>query len=258
MKIAVLVKEVPDTYGDRYLNLETGLVDRGRSEAVIDEICGRALEVAVSYAERESDVEVVAVTVGPESAAETLRQAMAIGAGSAVHVLDPELRGADMLLTAEALAAAITRLEADLVLAGNQSTDGLGGMVPAMLGELLGWPHATNLATIEIGPSSVSGRRTTDHGSAEIEAPLPAIASVTDRHPEARFPTFKSVSAAKKKPITTWSLTDLGVTADEDSVPRSIMLSVAESPPRQGGTKIVDDGTGGEKIAEFLADRGLV
>lgn len=258
MKIAVLVKEVPDTYGDRYLNLETGLVDRGRSEAVIDEICGRALEVAVAHAENSADTEVVAVTVGPESAAETLRQAMAIGADDAVHVLDPNLGGADMLLTAEALAAAISRLEADLVLAGNQSTDGLGGMVPAMLGELLGWPHATNLATIEIGQDSVSGRRTTDHGSAEIEAQLPAVVSVTDRHPEARFPTFKSVSAAKKKPITIWSLAELGVTADEDSVPRSIMLSVAESPPRQAGERFVDDGTGGEKIAEFLEQKGLV
>lgn len=258
MKIVVLVKQVPDTYGERELDLETGLVDRGASDAVIDEIGGRAMEVAVSYAEEHQGTEVVAATVGPEPATATLRDALAIGADSGVHVVDPELHGADVQLTAEVLAAVVERLGADLTLTGNQSTDGLGGVIPAMIGELLDRPHVTNLDRIEISEQGVSGTRAFDHGSKEVTAPLPAIVSVTDRLPDARFPSFKGVSAAKKKPIETLSLADLGVAAEDPSAPRSILLSVAARPPRTGGVKITDEGDGGTKIAEFLEENRLV
>ncbi|MBS1881223.1 MAG: electron transfer flavoprotein subunit beta/FixA family protein [Actinobacteria bacterium] len=258
MKIAVLVKQVPDTYEDRHLDLETGLADRGASESVLDEIGGRALEVAVSQAEAADGTEVVAVTVGPESATTALREALAIGADSAVHVVDPELSGADVQLTAEVLAAVVERLGADLVLAGNQSTDGLGGVVPAILAELLERPAATNLDAIEIGADGVSGRRASDHGAISLTAPLPAVASITDRLPDPRFPNFKSTSAAKKKPIENLSLADLGVAAEDPSMPRSILVSVAARPPRNGGVKINDEGDGGTRIAEFLEQNRLV
>ncbi len=259
MKIVVLVKEVPDTYGDRALDLETGLTDRGASEAVLDENDGRALEVAVSYAEQHAGTEVVAATVGPETATATLRQALAIGADRAVHVLDPQLLGADILLTAEVLAAVVTRLGADLVVTGNQSTDGLGGVIPAAIAELLSRPHATNLDAIEISAEEgITGTRASDHGAMQLSEPLPAIVSITERLPEARFPSFKSVSAAKKKPIETLSLADLGIIAEDPSVPRSILVSVSARPRRAAGVKVTDDGDGGNQIAEFLEQSRLV
>ncbi len=130
MKIFVLVKEVPDTYGDRTLNLETGLADRGAGDVVLDEITERALEVALSYADKNEGTEVVALTMAPESATASVRRALAIGAASAIHIVDEQLVGADLGLTAEVLAAAIRRGAPDLVITGNLSTDGAGGVLP--------------------------------------------------------------------------------------------------------------------------------
>ncbi len=258
MKIVVLVKEVPDTYGDRELDLETGLTRREAGEAVLDEIGARALELAASYAEEHAGTEVVAATVGPESATATLRQALAIGADSAVHVVDPALLGADVQLTAKVLAAVLTRLAPDVVLTGNQSTDGVGGVIPAILAELLDHPHATNLDAVEISEEGVQGTRSFDHGTMQVTAPLPAIVSITDRMPDARFPSFKDVSAAKKKPIETLSLAEVGVVAEDPSVPSSILVSVAAQPPRTGGVKVTDEGDGGTRIADFLEQNSLV
>jgi electron transfer flavoprotein beta subunit len=172
--------------------------------------------------------------------------------------MDPGLLGADLQLTAEVLAAVVARLDADLVLTGNQSTDGLGGVVPAIIAELLSRAHATNLDAVEISEEGITGTRAFDFGAMRISAPLPAIVSVTDRLPDARFPNFKSVSAAKKKPIETLSPADLGVVADDPSVPRSILVSVAARPPRTGGVKIADEGDGGIRIAAFLEQNRLV
>ncbi len=133
MKIVVLVKEVPDTYGDRKLNLETGLADREASEAVIDEIGERALELALKYADANEGTEVAVLSLAPGGATSTLRKGLAMGAGSATHISDEALRGADLGLTAETLAGAIRRVGFDLVITGNVSTDGSGGMIPAML-----------------------------------------------------------------------------------------------------------------------------
>ena len=143
MKIFVLVKEVPDTYGDRKLSLETGLADRSAGDVVLDEITERALEVALSYADKNPDAEVTALTMAPESSTATVRRALAIGAASAIHIADDELVGADLGLTAQVLAAAIRRGGADLVITGNLSTDGSGGVIPAMLAEHLGYAQAT-------------------------------------------------------------------------------------------------------------------
>jgi electron transfer flavoprotein beta subunit len=258
MKIVVLVKEVPDTYGDRKLSLETGLADRGASEAVLDEIGERSLEVALSYADAHAGTEVVVLSMAPESAAATVRKGLAMGAASAVQVVDEALRGADLGLTAEVLAAALRRVGFDLVIAGNQSTDGSGGVLPAMVAELLEVPHATALSTVEIGEDAVRGTRMSDGGSMTVSAPLPAVVSITEALPDARFPNFKGIMAAKKKPFETLTLADLGVDADDLSTPRSIMLAVSERPPREAGVKIVDDGDAGEQLAQFLATNRLV
>ncbi|MFT4259892.1 electron transfer flavoprotein subunit beta/FixA family protein [Microbacterium sp.] len=258
MKIVVLVKEVPDTYGDRKLDLETGLADRAAGDVVLDEITERALEVALAYADKNAGTEVVALSMAPESATASVRRALAIGATSAVHIVDEELRGADLGLTAEALAAAIRRAQPDLVITGNLSTDGSGGMIPAMLAEHLGFVQATALSAIEIAADAVSGTRATDAGPQQITAPLPAVVSITEALPEARFPNFKGIMAAKKKPLEQLSLADLGVSADPSAAARTIMTSVAEKPPRAAGVKITDEGDAAAQLVEFLAQNRLV
>lgn len=258
MKIVVLVKEVPDTYGDRILNLETGLADRGASETVLDEICERALEVALRHADAHADAEIVVLSMAPVESAPTVRKALAMGAHSAVHIADEGLIGADLGLTAEVLAAALRRVGFDLVIAGNLSTDGAGGVIPAMLAELLDVPGATSLNTVEIAEGTVTGERASDGATMQVSADLPAVISITERLPDARFPNFKGIMAAKKKPFETLTLADLGVDPEDPAASRSIMLSLAEKPPREAGITIVDEGDAGEKLAEFLVQNRLV
>ncbi|GAB3119459.1 electron transfer flavoprotein subunit beta/FixA family protein [Glaciibacter psychrotolerans] len=258
MKLIVLVKEVPDTYGDRTLNPATGLAERAEGENVLDEICERALEVALGYADGNPDAEVVLLSLAPERAQATLRKGLAMGAGSAVQILDEALVGADLGLTAEVLAAAITRIGFDVVITGNQSTDGSGGVLGVMIAELLGVPAVTNLTSVQFEADTVSGERATDGGAMRISAALPAVVSITESLPDGRFPSFKGIMAAKKKPYEMLSLTDLGVDPGETTTPRSIMISLAERPARTAGTKIVDDGDAAEQLVNYLVANRLV
>ncbi|MCH1881382.1 electron transfer flavoprotein subunit beta/FixA family protein [Agrococcus sp. ARC_14] len=256
MQIIVLVKVVPDTYGERTLDLDTGLMVRAGSDRVVDEIDERALELALAYKD-EVGAEVILLSMAPADAAAPIRKALAMGADRAVHVVDDELVGADLGTTAEALASAITRTGFDLVIAGNTSTDGSGGVVPAMLAELLSVPMATALSAATIGADSVTGRRVTDAGTVTVTADLPAVVSVTEALPEGRFPNFKGIMAAKKKPLEVLSLADLGVTVLGDT-PRVIMTEVVQSPPRGAGVKITDEGDAGAQLAEFLVSQRLI
>jgi len=257
MKIVVLIKEVPDTWGERRLDLETGLTDRAGSAAVLDEIDERAVEAALAYADAHAGTEVVVVTMAPASATVTVRKALAMGATSAVHVVDDTLRGADLVLTAEVLAAAIRRTGFDLVIAGNLSTDGGGGVLPAMVAELLRVPQLTALSSLEVSDDAVSGDRMSDAGTMRVCATLPAVVSITEAMPEGRFTTFKGIMAAKKKPYETLDAAELGVEVEDPAVARYIMLTVAERPPRAAGIKIVDEGDAGEKLAAFLVAEGV-
>jgi electron transfer flavoprotein beta subunit len=258
MKIIVLMKEVPDTYGDRVLDLETGLAERAASEAVLDEIGERALEAALAYADMHAGTEIVVLSVGPETVSAALRKALAMGAGSAVHVVDEGLAGADLGLTSELLAAAIRRTGFDLVLAGNLSTDGAGGVVPSMVAELLGVPAATNLSAMEISEATITGVRVLESGSMDVAADLPAVVSVTEALPEARFPNFKGIMAAKKKPFQTLTLADLGVDAGDETAGRSIVVALSERPARAAGVKIIDEGDAASQLADFLVQNRLV
>jgi electron transfer flavoprotein beta subunit len=257
MKIVVLVKEVPDTYGDRKLSLETGLADREASDRVLDEIGERALEVALSYADKTPGTEVVVVSMASQAASATVRKGLAMGAASAVQVIDDALLGADMGLTAEVLAAVLQRTGFDLVIAGNQSTDGSGGVVPSMIAEILDVPSATYLNSVEIGADAVSGTRASDGATKQVVAPLPAVISITEALPDARFPNFKGLMAAKKKPFETLSLAELEIDAHDPDASRSIVIALSEKPPREAGVKIVDEGDAGEKLAEFLIQNRL-
>ena len=257
IKIVVLVKEVPDTYGDRKLDLITGLADRAASESVLDEIREGALEAALSFADASRDAEVVAMSMAPSSAEASLRRCLALGAASAVHIVDEELLGADLGLTAEVLAAAVRRIGYDLVIAGNLSTDGSGGVLSAMISELLDAPAALNLTSLEISETSAAGIRSTDAGTVEVEAMFPAVVSITEALPEARLPNFKGIMAAKKKPLEVLCLADLGVEALPADGARSIVISLTEKPPRAAGLKIVDEGDAGDRLALFLLENRL-
>lgn len=256
MKIVVLVKSVPDTWGDRRIDLTTGLLDRVTLEQVIDEIDERAMEVALQCKDA-TKAEVVVLTMGPAHAADVLRKSLAMGADSGVHVLDQSLSGSDLGRTARVLAAAISRTGADLVIAGNESTDGRGGVIPAMIAEHLGMPNATFLDTVKISTDSVSGDRSTDYGIATVTATLPAVISVTERSADPRFPSFKGILSAKKKRIETLGLIDLELDSDGRGA-GSIVRSITERGARQAGTKITDSGDAGVQLADFLAANRLI
>jgi len=257
MRIVVLVKEVPDTYGDRKIDLETGLADRTASDAVLDEISERAVEFAIAHAEKNPGTEVVTLMMGPSTAEATLRKTLALGADSAVQIVDDGLVGADLVLTAETIAAELRRGGFDLVVAGNRSTDGGGGVIPAMLAELLQTPSATNLDSATLEGTVLTGTRTTDGGTEDVSLPLPAIISVSERMPEARFPNFKGIMAAKKKPLETVDLAALDVVADDGVTAHSIVVAAAARPARAAGTKIIDEGDAGTKLAEYLVQNRL-
>ncbi|CAN5117797.1 electron transfer flavoprotein subunit beta/FixA family protein [soil metagenome] len=255
MKIIVLVKQVPDTWGERKLDTTTGWLDRGASELVIDEIDERAIEVALAYKDSNKDTDVVVLTMGPADATDVLRKGLAMGADSAIHVLDDSLAGSDVNWTSAVLGSAIARAGFDLVIAGNEATDGRGGVVPAAVAERLGVPHLTFLNSVEISSDSVKGQRGTENGALEVHSSLPAVISVTEASAEPRFPNFKGIMSAKKKPLETISVGDLGVELAEG---RSVVLSTAARPARAAGTKVVDDGTAAVELAEFLKSNRLL
>jgi electron transfer flavoprotein beta subunit len=255
MKIVVLIKEVPDTYGDRRLDLKTGLLDRESDDQVVDEIDERALEVALQFKDANKDVEVVVMSLGPRSTVNSLRKGLAMGADRAVHVSDAAFAGADMLLTAQALTEALLIEGFDLVLTGNESTDGRGGIVPAMLAELLELPLLGSLSSIDISDGSVRGVRATAAKTVTLSSPLPAVVSVTEKSADARFPNFKGIMSAKRKPLVVLGKADLAMASH---VATSTMVSIAERPARSSGTKIVDEGDSGTKIVEFLRERKAI
>jgi electron transfer flavoprotein beta subunit len=260
MRIVVLAKQVPDTWSDRKIDLETGMLDRAASEPVPDEINERALESALVYKDGHQDAEVVVLTMGLEDSTKTVRKLLSMGADAGVIVTDPALAGSDMVQTAHVLAAAIQKAGgADLVVAGNEATDGRGGMIPAMVAQLLGLPVLPGLDEVQISDGQVSGTAQVDGGALELSSPLPAVVSVTEKIAEPRFPNFKGIMAAKKKPVDTWSLAELGIAAGPEAAEvRSVMVSATARPAKQAGPKVTDDGTAAAQLAEFLATHRLI
>jgi electron transfer flavoprotein beta subunit len=261
MNIVVLVKQVPDTYSERKLTDADHTLDRDAADAVLDEINERAVEEALLIKEAQGG-EVTVVSVGPERATEAIRKALSMGADKAIHVTDDALHGADVLQTATVLAKAIGTVESvDLVIAGNESTDGVAGAVPSIVAELLGLPQLTHARKVEIDGTTVKvERETADEGLTRLEAALPALISVTEKINEPRYPSFKGIMAAKKKPVSTLTVADLGVDAGDVGLANawSSVLEAAPKPPRSGGQKTEDEGDGGVKIAEYLVSQKLI
>ena len=261
--IVVLIKQVPDTWSERKLSDGDFTLDRDAADAVLDEINERAVEEALLIKEREGDAAgtVTVLTAGPERATEAIRKALSMGADKAVHLLDPGLHGSDMVQTGWALARALGQVEGvDLVIAGNEATDGTGGAVPAIIAEYLGLPQLTHLRKVSIEGGKVIGERETDDGVFTVEASLPAVISVNEKINEPRFPSFKGIMAAKKKEVATLTLAEIGVGADEVGLDNagSTVVSSTPKPPKTAGEKITDEGEGGKKIAEYLVAQKII
>jgi electron transfer flavoprotein beta subunit len=260
--IVVLIKQVPDTWSERKLSDGDFTLDRDAADAVLDEINERAVEEALLIKEREGGESTVTVlTAGPERATEAIRKALSMGADKAVHLLDPGLHGSDMVQTGWALAKALGAIEGtDLVIAGNEATDGTGGAVPAIIAEYLGLPQLTHVRKLSVEDGKVTGERETDDGVFTLEASLPAVVSVNEKINEPRFPSFKGIMAAKKKEVTTLTLAEIGVEADEVGLANagSTVLASTPKPPKTAGEKITDEGEGGKKIAEYLVAQKII
>ncbi|GGS52617.1 MULTISPECIES: electron transfer flavoprotein subunit beta/FixA family protein [Actinokineospora] len=258
--IVVLVKQVPDTYSERKLSDSDHTLDRESADAVLDEINERAVEEALLIKEAQGG-EVTVLCVGPDRATEAIRKALSMGADKAIHVSDEALHGACLLQTTKVLAAAIGRVDGvDLVIAGNEATDGRGGAIPAMLAEVLGFPQLTHARKVEIDGSAIKVTRETDAGLQHLEASLPAVVSVGEKINEPRYPSFKGIMAAKKKPVETLTVADLGIDAGSVGLAAAstAVLEAAPKPPRAAGTRVQDEGDGGAKIAEFLVGQKLI
>ncbi|MCA6092645.1 electron transfer flavoprotein subunit beta/FixA family protein [Streptomyces sp. SCA3-4] len=259
LRIVVCVKYVPDATGDRHF-AEDLTVDRDDVDGLLSELDEYAVEQALQIAEDADDAEITVLTVGPEDAKDALRKALSMGADKAVHVEDDDLHGTDALGTSLVLAKALEHVGYDLVISGMASTDGGMGVVPAMLAERLGVPQVTLLSEVKVEDGKVTGRRDGDAASEQLEAALPAVVSVTDQSGEARYPSFKGIMAAKKKPVQSLDLSDLGIEADEVGLDGSwtAVDEAAERPARTAGTIVKDEGEGGKQLAEFLAGQKFI
>jgi electron transfer flavoprotein beta subunit len=261
MNIVVCVKYVPDATGDRRFE-EDNTVDRVGVDGLLSELDEYAVEQALQLKEKlGDDSEVTVLTVGPEGAVDAVRKALQMGADKGVHVSDEAIAGSDALATSLVLAEAIKKIDHDIVLCGMASTDGVMGVVPAMVSERLGVPGATFASELEVDGDTVKIRRDGDAATVMVEASLPAVLSVTDQTGEARYPSFKGIMAAKKKPVETWSLADLGVDAEMVglSAAWTTVEGTEERPPRTAGEIVTDeDGSGAEALVGFLASKKFI
>ena len=259
MNIVVLVKQVPDSGAERNLRPDDSTVDRESATNVINEMDEYAIEEALRIQEAHGG-EVTILTMGPDRAAESIRKALSMGPDKAVHVVDDALHGSDALATSKVLAAALGTLDADLVLCGAESTDGRVQVIPHMLAERLGIAALTGARKLTVEGSSLTVERQTEEGYEVVTASTPAVVSVWDTINEPRYPSFKGIMAAKKKPVQTLSLADLGIQPSEVGLDGaySAVASHAKRPPRSAGQKVTDEGDGGAKLVEFLASEKFV
>ena len=259
MNIVVCVKQVPDTAVERTLRPGDGTLDRETPDGLINELDEYAIEEGLKIAEAHGG-EVTILSMGPGKAAESVRKALSMGADKAVHLLDDALAGSDALATSLVLAEALKQTGFDLVILGSESTDARTGVLPAMLAERLGVPQLTLASKVDIDGGSVTVRRVTDDGYAVVTGSLPAVVSVVEKINEPRYPSFKGIMAATKKPVQTLTLAELGVAADAAGLAGSAttVADFAARPPRAAGVVVKDEGDGGAKVAAFLAGRKFI
>ena len=266
MNIVVLVKYVPDATADRQFESDN-TVDRVNVDGLLSELDEYAVEQALQIKEKRSgeEVEVTALTVGPQAAEAAVRKALQMGADKAVHVVDDAIAGSDAVATSLVLAKAVEKISEDrrfdLVVGGLASTDAGMSVVPAMLAERLGVPQVTLASVVETQGDQVRIKRDGDTATEVVGGTMPLVLSVTDQSGEARYPSFKGIMAAKKKPLETWSLSDLGIDASQVglSVAWTEVADTTARPPRTAGEIVKDeDGSGAKALADFLASKKFI
>jgi electron transfer flavoprotein beta subunit len=261
MKIAVCAKAVPEGTAQRRIDPATKRLDRS-GEGTLNQFDVHAVEEALKLRDEAGPeaAEVVIVSLGPERALEAMRKALAMGADRVVLVSDEGAAGSDLVATSRAVAAALAREEADLVLFGQQANDSDGAVLWAAVADRLQQPLISQVAELEHEDGKVRGKRQTEFGYDVIEAPLPAVVAVSDAINEPRYPSLKGIMGAKKKPQETVSLADLGVDTGEvgEAGSRTEVFALADPPARGDTVKIEDDGSGAEKIVAFLQERKAI
>ena len=259
LNIVVCIKQVPDTWSEKKLLPADKTLDRASVDPVMNELDEYAVEEALQLAEANGGT-VTVLSMGPMKTSETLRKALSMGADAAVHLLDDALAGTDALGTSYALAQVLGTLEFDLVIFGSESTDARMSVLPAMVAERLGLPQLTFATKVMVDGKALTIHRLAEDGYTVIEGALPAVVSVVEKINEPRYPSFKGIMAAKKKPMSTLSAADVGIDVAKvgRSGARSVVDDFTASPPREAGTVITDAGDGGVKLAEFLAGRKFI
>ncbi|HZB29765.1 MAG TPA: electron transfer flavoprotein subunit beta/FixA family protein [Streptosporangiaceae bacterium] len=259
MNIVVCVKQVPDTETTRTLKSDDRTLDRAAADGVLNELDEYAVEEALRIKEAHGG-EVTVLTMGPDKATDTIRKALSMGADKAVHLTDEALVGSDALQTSYAIQQVLGRTGFDLVVLGSESTDARTGVLAAMLAERLGVPQLSLANKVEIDGSSIRVQRQTDYGYDKVEATLPAVVSVVEKINEPRYPSFKGIMAAKKKPFETLGIADAGIDAAQVGLANAAteVVDFAEAPPRERGQIVKDEGEGGVAAAEFLASKKFI
>ena len=259
MNIVVCVKQVPDTAVERKLKPGDSTLDRETPDGVLNELDEYAVEEALQLSEAHGG-EVTVLTMGPQKAGETIRKALSMGGDKAVHLVDDRLVGSDAVQTSYALAKVLTKVGFDLVILGSESTDARTGVLAAMLAERLSLPQLSLAAKVEIDGGTARINRQADYGYDVVEAQLPAVISVVEKINEPRYPSFKGIMAAKKKPVTTMTLEDAEIDPAQVGLAAALteVADFADRPPRQAGTVVKDEGDGGVKAAEYLASQKFI
>jgi electron transfer flavoprotein beta subunit len=259
MKIAVCVKEVPDAGPNRRIDPGTLRMDRSGDRS-LNAYDLHAVEQAIRLKDAAGDGEVVLVSMGAAKALESLRKGLAMGADRALLVSDDAAAGSDLVATSKVLAKALEAESPDLVLFGQQATDGDGAVLWAAVADRLQFPVVSQISELEVSGDTITAKRQTEHGYDTIRAALPAVLAVADSLNEPRYPSLKGIMGAKKKPQDTKALADIGLDASEagDAGSRTTVLGLGEPPSRGETIKIEDEGDAAQKILDFLVERKLV
>jgi electron transfer flavoprotein beta subunit len=257
MKIAVCVKQVPE--GNRRIDPQTKRLDRS-GEGALNPFDANAVEEALRLKDAGGEGEVVLVSMGPAKAQDALRKALAMGADRAVLVSDEAAAGSDLVATSYALAKALERESADLVLFGQQAGDSDGAVLWAAVADRLRLPVVSQAAEITQADGKLTVKRQTEFGYDVIETPLPAVVAVSDAINEPRYPSLKGIMGAKSKPQETVSLAELGVETERggEQGSRTEIYALNEPPARGDSRKIDDDGNAAQAVLDFLAEKRLV
>jgi len=261
LKILVTVKRVPDTAAEKRLDPDDRTLDRESVETIMNPVDEYAVEEALRLKEAAGG-EVIVLCMGPESALPIVRKALSMGPDAAVHVHDDALHGSDVLATARVLAAAVRKVEPDLVICGSESTDARTSLMPPALAEYLGWPGLMGAKKLEVDGGTVRIHRETESGYDVLEAAGPAVVSVVKGINEPRYPSFKGIMAAKSRPVTAYALADLEIGAGEVGAAGATteVVDFTPRPPKEAGQVVKDpgDGSGAVELAEFLASRKFI